>query len=299
MNLTHCPLTELQFETSIAADILNPQIFSYEYGPAGKVRIAITTAIDLRDRKIYRNSILAGICRNNFENNVDPPLITTNFIATEVQNIKYPKNFKERCYHFLKYLYNKGGNDFKSFTFVNVNDYPICYCEDFNEFSKVIKHLEERGSIRCGNIQLMAMGIKRYTEVQMSDLGIEEAEKDLPNIPMIGLVDQKITTGDKETDEKINHAITLFYQEPQNVDRMRSACETLIFVLEPLRQKIKVYFNSDTEDFFHIVNSFDIRHNKNSTKNIQHPEQLEWVFYSLLNTINSYSKLNRRLGSAK
>jgi hypothetical protein len=89
----------------------------------------------------------------------------------------------------------------------------------------------------------------------------------------------------------------LFFKEPQTMDRMRSACESLSFVLEPLREDLKKYFNSkDTEAFFNIVNNFDIRHNKEQTKDIQYQEQLEWIFYSLLNTITIYTKLKDRIG---
>jgi hypothetical protein len=115
---------------------------------------------------------------------------------------------------------------------------------------------------------------------------------------MAALVDQAISTGDYETDERINHAKDLFFREPQSIDRMRSACEVLSFVLEPLREDLKQYFQKgDVSNFFNIVNNFDIRHNKEQTKAIVHPEQLEWVFYSLLNTITAYTKLKARLGS--
>ncbi|MBK8343770.1 MAG: hypothetical protein IPL12_10940 [Bacteroidetes bacterium] len=55
------------------------------------------------------------------------------------------------------------------------------------------------------------------------------------------------------------------------------------------------YFDSkDVNAFFQIVNDFDIRHNKISTKVLEHPEQLEWVFYTLLNSINMYVKLKTK-----
>ena len=76
------------------------------------------------------------------------------------------------------------------------------------------------------------------------------------------------------------------------MDRMRSACETLSYVLERLRTELEAYFSTkDIADFFQLVNRFDIRHNKETTKALQHPEQLEWVFYTLLNTINTYIKI--------
>ena len=79
------------------------------------------------------------------------------------------------------------------------------------------------------------------------------------------------------------------------MEKMRSACETLMFVLEPLREELRVFFKGDTEHFFNIVNNFCIRHNKERTKAIEMPEQFEWLFYSLLNTINTYVKIKGKL----
>lgn len=58
-----------------------------------------------------------------------------------------------------------------------------------------------------------------------------------------------------------------------------------------------LFTKGDTNVFFKIINDFDIRHNKNTTRQIEFPEQLEWIFYSLLNTINTYTKLKQRLES--
>lgn len=296
--LYHCILTAHQFEKPIEIDAASVPIIEYEYSPVGKVKIAHPTLLNFVNNKQYNNPILAGICRNALEQNIEPPTITQSFIENELKNIQYPKSFKEKCLHFLKHMYNNGGNDFKSFDYFNMRDYPICYAESLEEFSKILTYLSDNFLIKWTNEQGMARSMKRYYDVQLTDYGIEKVEEDLPNIPLIGLVDQDITTGNLEIDQKINHAKNLFFQEPQTMDRMRSSCETLSFVLEPLRQEIKKYISSkDTEDFFNIVNNFDIRHNKEKTKDIEHPEQLEWIFYSLLNSINTYTKLKLKLES--
>jgi hypothetical protein len=67
--------------------------------------------------------------------------------------------------------------------------------------------------------------------------------------------------------------------------------------MEPLRKELDELFKCDAEYFFRILNEFTIRHNKERTKSIENPEQLEWVFYSLLNTLNTYVKLKRKVGS--
>lgn len=290
--LRHCILTAKQFKVPIR---INNTIVEYSHDIVGKVKIGHPTLIKFMNQRTYKNPILAGICRNAFENNTEPPIITQSFIDNDLKNIDYPKSFKEKSYHLLKYMYEKGGNDYKSFDFYNERDYPICYSNDLDEFSKVIDKLKEKYLINFNSEQPMAHSLKWYIGVELTDLGIDKVEESLPKIPLIGLVDQEISTGDPSIDEKINHAKKLFFQEPLTIDQMRSSCETLSFVLEPLRQEIKSYFKSkDIEDFFNIVNNFDIRHNKDKTKEIEHPEQMEWIFYSLLNTINTYTKLKSK-----
>jgi hypothetical protein len=127
----------------------------------------------------------------------------------------------------------------------------------------------------------------------LTKYGIEEVEKGRPKMPMHDLVSQEISTGDPSIDATIEQARRLFFSEPTSFDSKRSACEALSYVLEPLRNELKDKFDSDTEAFFNIVNTFNIRHNKLSTKRINNEEQLEWVFYSLLNTINTYVKMKK------
>jgi len=295
--LWHCILTSIQFEHPKDIEPTEGMFFAYDFEPVGKVKIALPTLLVLMEKKQYKNPILAGMCRNAFENGQEPPMITTDFIQNGIKNMTYPKSFKEKGRHLLKYMYDRGGNDFKFFTINSIKDYPICYSDDQEDFKRIMEYLQEHYLIKWKDRIVVAHGITTYLDVQLTDEGINEIEKDLPNIPMIGLVNQNITTGDQEIDDKINHAKDLFFEEPQTLDRMRSACETLIYILEPFRKDLKNYFKTkDTEDFFQIVNNFDIRHNKESTKDIEHPEQLEWVFYSLLNTINTFTKLKSRLG---
>lgn len=295
--LQHCILTGYQFDESISIEPTSGPFIAYDFVTVGKVKIALPTLLEFMTKREYKHPILAGICRNAFENKQEPPLISTEFIQNDIKNLNYPKTFREKYRHLLKYMYDRGGKDFKTFNFSSTRDYPICFADDHEEFQKIMEYLKKNVLIEWRNGQTYAGGVKTYRDIQLTDIGIGEVEKDLPKIPMIGLVNQEITTGDREIDDKINHAKNLFFQEPQTIDRMRSACEALSFVLEPLRNDLKKYFVvKDTEDFFQIVNSFDIRHNKPHTKDLEHIEQLEWIFYSLLNTINTYTKLKQRLG---
>lgn len=292
--LQQCVLTGYKLNKPVIIDGLTA---TYEFEPVGKVIVALPTFNALLTNRQVNNPILAGICRNAHVKGEAPPLINTQFMQEGFKAFSHPKTAKEKARHLLKYIYEHGGKDFKKLSFYNAADYTLCYCEDYKEFSAVIEHLKDRHLIKWHSANGMARDLKRYADVQLTESGMAEVEKDLPNLPMIGLATQDISTGDSEVDAKINHAKALFFQEPQTADRMRSACETLSYILEPLRQELKQHFMAkDVEDFFQIVNSFDIRHNKEHTKDIVHQEQFEWVFYSLLNTINTFVKLKRRLG---
>ena len=292
--ITHCPLTGYSLQGANIHPAFGAYV-DYTFRPIGRVKISGPELQELQGAHKPFRSVLAGICRNRFDNKEEAPFITRDFVDNELKTILYPKDFKSKQKHLVKYLYDIGGKENKSFNLAPGYDYPICYAENQDEFVRIVDSCESNYWIKWANRTSLSGGRADYRAVQLTSFGIREAEKELPQIPMIGLVNQVISTGELSTDQKINHAKELFFQEPQTLDRMRSACEALSFVLEPLREDLKQFFQKgDVSDFFNIVNNFDIRHNKEQTKEIQYPEQLEWVFYSLLNTINIYTKLKRR-----
>ena len=205
------------------------------------------------------------------------------------------KTFMEKAMWFLRYLYEHGGSEYQARDYTSFGSYLIPAAEDPEQFHRMIEALIDTGWATYKEINTNRIGIF-YVGVRLTAAGIKEAEKGLPQMPMIGLVTQHVTTGDLVVDEQINHAKRLFLEQPVTMSNMRSACETLCFVLEPLRQQLTPTFTTaDVNTFFQLVNTFDIRHNNASTKNLMHEEQLEWVFYTLLNTINTYTKLKAKL----
>ena|ERR1700744_422951 len=205
------------------------------------------------------------------------------------------KHFTEKATYMLSYIYENGGSEFKPLEFNSILSRSICGCDHSNEFERVMISLLKQEWVSFVDDHDNNGGVD-YKRVLLTRDGNNEATKLLPKIPMIGLVNQEVITGDITVDEKINHARKLFFKDGATLDDMRSACETLSFVLEPLRDDLKLAITTaDVEAFFQIVNKFDIRHNKPHTINLVHPEQFEWVFYSLLNTINTYTKLKARI----
>lgn len=266
----------------------------YETEYVGKVKITIPAYQELLTG-IFERYIIAGICKDRTLRNEEPVLIDSNFIRDGYKSLKPPTDFEEKCNHFLRYLYKNGGRENNEFEFNSTIHSPLAFA-DSSEFSRIIDLLKTDLLITIRRIHQMSREKSHqiYMGVKLTSSGKEEAKRGLPQMPLFGLISQVISTGDNEVDEKINHARELFFDNPQSVDKMRSACESLSFVLEPLRGDLKTYFSQkDVSDFFQIVNTFDIRHNKETTKSIVHEELLEWVFYSLLNTINTYVKLKQ------
>ena len=296
MHLDRCLLTEYPLDpgASLPTSGMN---YYYETKYVGKVWVTDTASTELQNlsSKDPRRFIIAGICKFRTLNNEEPIRIDSAFVNGGYKNEKYPVSFEEKAYHFIKYMFTHGGKEGHDFEFNSTKDFALAYASQ-EEFTRIIEYLEDEGQITIRKKhQLTSEPHYLFMGVRLTRQGKDEAEKALPKIPMIGLANQEITTGDDEIDKTINHAKRLFYEQPQSMDNMRSACESLSYVLEPLRSQCeRIFGNPDTNSFFSIVNNFDIRHNKNSTKEIEFPEQLEWVFYSLHNTINTYTKLKAK-----
>jgi hypothetical protein len=273
---------------------INSTTIEYETEYVGKVKITLLAYEYLLNNKCDpERYIIAGICKNRTLNNEEPILIDSEFINVNYKNENPPSSFDQKCNHLLNYIYENGGKENIEIELNSTKHFPLSFSNS-EEFTRVVGQLENDHYIDIRNTHNFARGgtSKLFMGIKITSLGKTKALKALPKMPMYGLVIQEITTGNKEVDVKINHARKMFFDNPTSIDKMRSACETLSFVLEPIREELKNYFKEkDVSDFFQIVNSFDIRHNKESTKTILHEEQLEWVFYSLLNTINTYTKL--------
>lgn len=268
----------------------------YETSCVGRVKITIPAYTELLSGDFERY-LIAGITKHRTLKNKEPILIDSQFIRSGYKLQNPPTHFKEKAYSFLKYLYSYGGQENKKFNFNSRMDFPLAYANP-EEFDRVLGSLESDCFITInkkdgigGNPMCYI-----YSGVKLTRQGKEEAERALPKMPLFGLLTQEIVTGNLEVDEKINYAKALFFDDVPSINKMRSACEALSYVLEPLRKDLEQFFKAkDVSDFFQIVNNFDIRHNKEHTKGLMHPEQLEWVFYSLLNTINTYTKLKKRI----
>lgn len=290
MEFTKCALIGYDLRPEELEPITGPTL-KYKTDIVGEVYITLI-AYNLLRNGDYDRYVIAGICKDRTLHNKPAILIDSNFINGDYKSYNPPIDFEEKCIHFLKYLYEFGGKENKEFDLNPTRDFPLAYANS-EEFGRIIDQLKNDRLISIRTSHSMGRGMGQYhLGVKLTTLGKEKAKKMLPQLPLFGLVSQEITTGDAEVDTKINHARAMFFDKPASMDKMRSACETLCFVLEPLRNSLSSAFSQkDVSDFFQLVNTFDIRHNKDTTKNLLHEEQLEWVFYTLLNTINTYTKM--------
>lgn len=292
MNIDRCAFTGygLKYGDLKAVD---GQTIVYETPQVGLVKITLIAYQQLLSGNYQQRYLIAGLCKHRTIRGEDALLIDTEFITSGYKKLNPPTEFEEKCKAFLRYLYQNGGKENKSFDLKSTLDSALAYA-DKEEFARIVDALESDHFITYTKKHPLP-ATTLYMGVKLTSRGKEEAKKGLPQMPLFGLVSQQISTGDIAVDTKINHAKELFFSEPQTLDKMRSACETLSYIVEPIREELKKYFTvKDVAAFFQIVNEFDIRHNKDTTKNIIHEEQLEWVFYSLLNTINTYTKLKEK-----
>lgn len=207
----HCLLTGIQLGSDVQFEAVEGPVVAYRFYPVGRARIALPVALEFQNSRRYKHPVLAGVCRNAFELNEDPPLITLEFIQHGIKNLVYPKAFKEKCHHLLTLLHKTGSKEFKPRDLISIGDYPLCFSDDEAEFHLIINYLREKYLITVDHEIPFSGGRIRYKEVLLTDDGIATVEKDLPQVPMIGLLNQNITTGDDETDRKSNHAKQLFF----------------------------------------------------------------------------------------
>ncbi len=293
MNFNICPITGSKINSQdFQSNISFENSYTYRTPLIGEVTLTQPAWLILERNNFPQKYLIAGYCRNTFDLKGKGPKIITDFINEGYKTVEIPISFEEKWRHLLEYLFETGGNESKTFTLNSFKDYPITYSPEPEEFYRIIEHLNILKYINYEPKNESNLTEANFYKIGLTIDGLEQAKKSIPADPMVRLVREYFSLGDKDLNEKINHAIKLFHTD-NSMDNKRSACETLSYILEPLRQELRKEFSGDTEDFFNIVNNFNIRHNKDRTKKMEHPAQLEWVFYSLLNTIRTFYLLKK------
>jgi len=290
-NIKTCPFTGQDVEMyQPNARVME---YLYETETTGKILISDVALSGANNLGNGEKQIIRGLARNSAIRKEAPYTISYK-LYSQLNNQDIPYGFDARVKHLLKYLYDHGGKEYVAFELSSERDSAISYSSR-DEFERIIKCLVSEGWIIYNNLTA-TKNTYLYHQVQITRGGIQEIEKGQPVMPLIHIVNASIKTGTPDIDAKIEHAKRLFFEPPSSLDHKRSACETLSFVIEGYRKELSGIFHGDTEIFFQIVNQFHIRHNNNKTKAIEHEEQLEWIFYGLLNTVHTYVKMKKKLG---
>lgn len=305
-----CPLTQLPYNAGYGDCLVghvsnNPLLIQYRFAPIGEAHIGLPTWLELTNGVLTGlgkpHFALAGLCREAAERGQTPPTLTADLLRQPPTDLPY--TFEERADRLLQVLYEAGGQEHKPRNLEIHRDFPLAYAEGHAEFQRLVERLVSDGLLAFDkpNDQPNEWvdGIRTdYFGVLPTPLGRRRIEQRGHQTVLPELVRQVPPTFDVQVSVKIQHAKTLFFKENATSEEMRSACVALCNVLEPLRADAKQVpfpqFSKDVEAFFMLVNQFEIRHNKEQTKRIEFPEQFEYVFYGLLNLINTYYKFQQR-----
>ncbi|OQP62779.1 hypothetical protein A3860_26045 [Niastella vici] len=90
--------------------------------------------------------ILAGVCRNNRLNDVQPTRINSAFLRT-LKNLDIPYDFESRAKLLLQHLYNSGGKEYKSLSIRTAGDASLTYSSP-EEFERIMAYIKDEGWIR-------------------------------------------------------------------------------------------------------------------------------------------------------
>jgi len=292
--IENCFITNRKFDNTVKF-YPDPNFRGYKYyfKPVGLVYIT-EIAAGIIGNSDFNLSIVAGLCRCAYELKNTPPIIDSELLNSLDSLKNIPRSFKEKYDHFLLMFYKTGGYEYKARTIEVGNDYHIAYAKDIYEFQNIIDLAISKRELECSNeIKTEQQRIIIYQELRFTPEGLKKIEKLQNNY--FSIIQPIINSGNVETDKRINHAVSLFYQENATIEDKRSASEELSFILEPFRKDIDKYFlDKDVNFFFQLVNEFDIRHNKEKTKKLIYEEQIEWIFQCLLNTLITFIKLKKR-----
>lgn len=305
-----CPLTQLPYNAGYGDCFVDhvptqPLLIQYRFAPIGEAYISLPAWLELTNGVLTGvgkpHFALAGLCREAAERGQTPPTLTAELLRQPPTDLPY--TFEERADRLLQVLYEAGGREHRPRDLEIHRDFPLAYAQGHAEFQRLLEQLvsDELLTFDKPDDQPNAWvdGLRtHYFGVLPTPLGRRRIEQRGHQTVLPELVRQVPPTFDVQVSVKIQHAKALFFKEDATLEEMRSACVTLCNVLEPLRTEAKQIpfpaFSKDVEAFFGLVNQFEIRHNKEQTKRLEFPEQFEYVFYGLLNLINTHYKFQRR-----
>ena len=120
-------------------------MFYYETQKTGKIKITDVALASAESLTEEEKQILVGICRNRTIRGEEPLVITYAFYS-QLKEQPIPYTFLDKANHFLQFLYDNGGKEYKGYNLNSDNDSPITYSSR-DEFERIIKYLLENNWI--------------------------------------------------------------------------------------------------------------------------------------------------------
>ncbi len=148
-------------------------MFYYETPMTGKVKITDVALGAVDSLTIEEKQILVGICRNRTMRGEDPLTITYAFFS-QLKTQPIPYTFEDRAKHLLRFLYDNGGKEYKSYNLNSDKDSPITYSSK-DEFERIIKYLLDNDWIGFEK-EIRTKQCIFYQELQINKNGIAKIE---------------------------------------------------------------------------------------------------------------------------
>ncbi|UOR00189.1 hypothetical protein MUN81_22240 (plasmid) [Hymenobacter sp. 5317J-9] len=146
-----CPLTGLALNgrASFQPNAMPPSVL-YTFEPIGRAVMGLELYLLFSANEqrgwLQPRPDLAGACRAAKERGLGPYIITESVIK-EPDN-SWPRTFDEKLLHFLRLFYESGGKERKKRTINVLEDFPMAFAQDAEEFHRILEALLDEALLR-------------------------------------------------------------------------------------------------------------------------------------------------------
>ena len=171
-----CPLTGIGIrENEVTTVEENYLQIRYKNQVLGEV-IMPKTLFTLLEHEKYKElfPIIVGIVRENYTKFKKPFELNSPFFENGYKEFTYPKNFDEKAIHFLNYLSDSGGKEYKSLRVYPDFDYPLAYAINKEEFSRILYKLKNDEFIEFNSINKLEGNVISSIDILLTKKGIAE-----------------------------------------------------------------------------------------------------------------------------
>jgi hypothetical protein len=273
-NIADCPLTGLPLKGRGKFEPLNgSEEVLYTFKPIGCAIFERDDLIGLlkvtASNNYIPNTDLAAICRESHERG-RPVICLTSKMLYNLEG-EFPKSFEEKQMHFLRLLFETGGNEYRARDLYIEDDFPLAFAKDSEEFTRILKRLIARGLLQYDNPNdspnSWPGGIRlNYNNVLLTNEGEQYINKIVVPIPSVSMPSpnvnntlDKIFISHSSTDRAIVEEV-IDLLEVVGVKPGQIFCSSFagygIELGEDFLQRIKTELNSNTLVLFVLTDDF-------------------------------------------